>query len=148
MTNQSNDYGLVLALVLLAAAVVSVPIARALRLSAIVAYLAAGVVIGPYGFGVFRTPESILAVANLGVVLLLFLIGIELEFSRLLAIRRAIFGLGAAQLTLTTIALFGLVIVTGMASWRGAIVASIGLAMSGTAIALKILEERGELQLT
>jgi glutathione-regulated potassium-efflux system protein KefB len=148
MTDQSNDYGLVLALVLLAAAVVSVPIARALRLSAIVAYLAAGVVIGPYGFGVFRTPESILAVANLGVVLLLFLIGIELEFSRLLAIRRAIFGLGAAQLALTTIALFGLVIVTGLASWRGAIVASIGLAMSGTAIALKILEERGELQLT
>src|SRR5262249_36532854 len=83
MIQQPNEVGLLLALVLLAAAVVSVPIARALRLSAIVAYLAAGVVIGPFGLAVFRAPETILAVADLGVVLLLFLIGIELELSRL-----------------------------------------------------------------
>src|SRR5262245_1521425 len=89
-----------LALVLLGAAVVSVPIARRLGLSAIVAYLAAGIVIGPFGFGVLRTPESVLGVAELGVVMLLFVIGLELQFDRLVALRRQIFGLGAAQLTL------------------------------------------------
>src|SRR5215470_14105100 len=144
MNQQHNDYGLLLALVLLAAAVVSVPIARAIRLSSIVAYLAAGVVIGPFGLAIFRAPETILAVADLGVVLLLFLIGIELELSRLLAIRRAIFGLGAAQLLLTTAVLWGITVATGLANWRGALVASLGLSMSGTAIALKILEDRGE----
>jgi glutathione-regulated potassium-efflux system protein KefB len=146
MTEQPNDYGLLLALVLLAAAVISVPIARGLRLSAIVAYLAVGVVIGPFGLAIFHAPETILAVANLGVVLLLFLIGIELELSRLLAMRRAIFGLGAAQLLLTTGVLAAIVVATRLADWRGAIIASLGLAMSGTAIALKILEDRGELQ--
>src|SRR5260370_16944828 len=75
-----------LAVVLLATAVISVPIARRIRLSAIVAYLAAGVLIGPWGVGFFRAPETILAVAELGVVLLLFLIGLGLDFSPLLAI--------------------------------------------------------------
>ena len=89
---------LLLPVLLLAVAVISVPLARLLRLSAIVAYLAAGVVIGPYGFALVRAPETIITVSELGVVLLLFLIGLELEFSRLLALRRAIFGLGAAQL--------------------------------------------------
>lgn len=68
-----------LAVVLLAAAVASVPIARRVGLSAIVAYLVAGIIIGPFGLAVFRTPESIVAVAELGIVLLMFLIGLELE---------------------------------------------------------------------
>src|SRR5215469_1621642 len=149
MTHVHDDLGLLLfPLVLLAAAVVSVPIARLLRLSPIVAYLAAGVVIGPYGVALFREPETILTVAELGVVLLLFLIGLELELSRLLAMRRAIFGLGAAQLALTAAVLGGIGIATGLASWRGAIVAALALAMSASAIALKILEERGDLQQT
>jgi monovalent cation:proton antiporter-2 (CPA2) family protein len=146
--NQAHDEIdlLLLPLVLLAAAVVSVPIARLLRLSPIVAYLAAGVVIGPFGVAMFRDPQAIVTVAELGVVLLLFLIGLELEFSRLVALRRAIFGLGAAQLLLTAAILGGLVIAAGLASWRGAIVAALALAMSATAIALQILEERGDLQ--
>ncbi|HEX4552730.1 MAG TPA: cation:proton antiporter, partial [Xanthobacteraceae bacterium] len=146
--NQTHDEIdlLLLPLVLLAAAVVSVPIARLLRLSPIVAYLAAGVVIGPFGVAMFREPQAIVTVAELGVVLLLFLIGLELEFSRLVALRRAIFGLGAAQLLLTAASLGGLVIAAGLASWRGAIVAALALAMSATAIALQILEERGDLQ--
>jgi len=148
--NQSPDeFGLLLLpLVLLAAAVVSVPIARALRLSPIVAYLAAGVFIGPYGIGLFRDPQTILAVAQLGVVLLLFLIGLELELGRLLAMRRAIFGLGAAQLALTAAALGGIGVALGIAPWRGAAIAALALAMSATAIALKILEERGDLQMS
>jgi hypothetical protein len=106
MNSHSAEVSLLaLPLVLLAAAVISVPIARFLRLSAIVAYLIAGVVIGPFGFGIFKTPEQILTVAELGVVMLLFLIGLELELSRLLAMRRAIFGLGVAQLVLTAAAI-------------------------------------------
>jgi glutathione-regulated potassium-efflux system protein KefB len=147
MNQAHDDIGiLLLPLVLLAAAVVSVPIARLARLSPIVAYLAAGVVIGPYGVGLFREPQTIVAVAQLGVVLLLFLIGLELEFARLLAMRRAIFGLGAAQLALTAAILGGIGYAAGLASWRGAVVAALALAMSATAIALKILEDRGDLQ--
>jgi glutathione-regulated potassium-efflux system protein KefB len=119
-------------LVLLTAAVLSVPIARRLGLSAIVAYLIAGIVIGPHGLAAFGTPESIIPVSELGVVMLLFLIGLELELGRLVALRRAIFGLGAAQLALTALAI-------GM-------LAGVALAMSATAIALEILEERGQLQ--
>src|SRR3984893_2814397 len=104
-----QSHGLLLVpLLLLAGALCSVPLARLLRLSAIVAYLAAGVVIGPFGLALVRAPETIIAVSELGVVLLLFLIGLELEISRLLALRRAIFGLGAAQLVATAAVLAGL----------------------------------------
>ena len=133
-------------LVLLTAAVLSVPIARRLGLSAIVAYLIAGIVIGPHGLAAFGTPESIIPVSELGVVMLLFLIGLELELGRLVALRRAIFGLGAAQLALTALAIGVLAYLVGLVDWRGAVVAGVALAMSATAIALEILEERGQLQ--
>jgi len=139
---------LLLPLLLLVVAVVSVPLARLLRLSAIVAYLAAGVVVGPFGFALVRAPDTIVAVSELGVVLLLFLIGLELEFSRLLALRHAIFGLGAAQLALTAVVLGGLAFALGLTGWRGAVIGGLALGMSATAIALKILEERGQLQQT
>ncbi len=137
---------LLLPVLLLAVAVTSVPLARLLRLSPIVAYLAAGVVIGPYGFALVRAPETIVTVSELGVVFLLFLIGLELEFSRLLALRRAIFGLGAAQLLGTAIILAGLAYGIGLSGWRGSVIGGFALAMSATSIALKILEERGQLQ--
>jgi len=144
---QYGEFGfLSFGLVLLGAAVLSVPIARRLGLSAIVAYLTAGIIIGPYGIGVFGTPESIIPVSELGVVMLLFLIGLELELGRLLAMRGAIFGLGAAQLTITGLAIATLSYAAGLIEWRGAIVAGLALAMSATAIALQILEERGQLQ--
>jgi glutathione-regulated potassium-efflux system protein KefB len=147
MNSHSAEISLLaLPLVLLAAAVISVPIARFARLSAIVAYLVAGVVIGPYGLGVFSTPERVLPVAELGIVMLLFLIGLELELSRLLAMRRDIFGLGVAQLVLTAAAIAGLAIATGMFQWRAAVLAGLALALSATSIALRILEERGHLQ--
>jgi monovalent cation:proton antiporter-2 (CPA2) family protein len=145
--DQTHGSGLlVLPLLLLAVAVISVPFGRLLRLSPIVAYLAAGVVVGPFGLALVREHETILAVSELGVVLLLFLIGLELEFSRLLALRRAIFGLGAAQLALTATVLGSLAFALGLTGWRGAIIAGLALAMSATSIALKILEERGQLQ--
>jgi monovalent cation:proton antiporter-2 (CPA2) family protein len=149
MNHSADEFGVLsLAVVLLAAAVLGVPLARRIKLSAIVAYLAAGVLIGPWGMGVFRAPQTILTVASLGVVMLLFLIGLELKISRLLAMRRDIFGLGAAQLALTAAAIGVLVYATGLVDWRGALVAGLALAMSATAIALRILEERGHLQQT
>src|SRR3984957_9141033 len=146
MDQSHRDGLLLLPLLLLAVAVISVPVARLLRLSAIVAYLAAGVVIGPFGLALVRAPDTIIAVSELGVVLLLFLIGLELEFSRLLALRRAIFGLGVAQLALTAAVLAGLAFALGLTGWRGAVIGGLALAMSATAIALRILEERGHLQ--
>jgi glutathione-regulated potassium-efflux system protein KefB len=147
MDAQHGDIGfLALPLVLLAAAVISVPIARFARLSAIVAYLVAGIVIGPFGLRIFSTPATIITVAELGVVMLLFLIGLELELSRLLAMRRDIFGLGVAQLVFTAAAIAGLAVATGRFEWRAALVAGLALALSATSIALRILEERGHLQ--
>jgi monovalent cation:proton antiporter-2 (CPA2) family protein len=144
---EHGEFGfLTFGVVLLAAAVLSVPIARWLGLSAIIAYLVAGIVIGPFGFAVFGTPESIIPVSELGVVMLLFLIGLELELGRLVAMRRAIFGLGAAQLAVTGLAIGALAYVAGLVEWRGAVIAGLALAMSATAIALQILEERGQLQ--
>jgi monovalent cation:proton antiporter-2 (CPA2) family protein len=147
MDSHSAEFSLLAPpLVLLAAAVISVPLARFARLSAIVAYLVAGVVIGPYGLRVFGTPESVLPVAELGIVMLLFLIGLELELSKLLAMRRDIFGLGVAQLVITAAAIAGLALATSMFDWRGALLAGLALALSATSIALRILEERGHLQ--
>ncbi len=145
--SHSDEVGLlVLILVLLVAAVVSVPLARWLRLSAIVAYIGAGIAIGPHGLGVFSNPQTVLFFAELGVVLLLFVIGLELEFSRLLEMRRDIFGFGAAQLVLTALVIGSLAFLLGLLEWRGAIVAGLALAMSATSIALRLLEERGDLQ--
>src|ERR1044072_5391970 len=109
-----------LPLVLLAALVISVPLARVARLSAIVAYLIVGVGIGPYGLGFLARPESILPAAELGVGGVLFLIGLELELNRLLAMRRDIFGLGVAQVLITGLAIAGLALLTGRVDGGGA----------------------------
>src|SRR5690348_12103657 len=147
MNSHSAEFSLLAPpLILLAVAVISVPLARFARLSAIVAYLVAGVVIGPYELRLFSTPESVLPVAELGIVMLLFVIGLELELSRLLAMRRDIFGLGVAQLVVTAAAIAGLAMATGLFYWRGALLAGLALALSATSIALRILEERGHLQ--
>ncbi|HXW25011.1 MAG TPA: monovalent cation:proton antiporter-2 (CPA2) family protein [Xanthobacteraceae bacterium] len=148
MNSPPEDFGfLSFGLVLLGACVVSVPIARRLRLSPVVAYLAAGAIIGPWGIGIFRAPSTILTVAELGVVMMMFVIGLELELSRLMAMRRDIFGLGAAQLALTAAVIGGLAVACGLVTWRAAIIAGLALALSTTAIALEILEERGDLHL-
>jgi glutathione-regulated potassium-efflux system protein KefB len=133
-------------LVLLLTAVLSVPLARRAGLPAIVAYLIGGVIIGPSGLAVLPTPESIIPVSELGVVMLLFLIGLELELGQLFAMRRAIFGLGAAQLIITALVIAALAHFLGLLGWPGALVAGLALAISATAIALQILDDRGELQ--
>ncbi|MEW6121338.1 MAG: monovalent cation:proton antiporter-2 (CPA2) family protein [Pseudomonadota bacterium] len=139
-----DDHTLFLAgLAFLLAAVISVPIAKRLGLSPVVGYLLAGITIGPAGFDV-ADPHVVITVAELGVVLLLFLIGMELQPSRLLSMGRYIFGLGTAQLLVTglLITAVGWSLGLGLA---GAFIAGMALAMSATSIALQILNERGDL---
>ncbi|MCK0197451.1 monovalent cation:proton antiporter-2 (CPA2) family protein [Ancylobacter sp. 6x-1] len=134
------------ALVFLGMAVIAVPLTKRLGLSPIVGYLIAGVAIGPSGFKVFSEPERILTVAEIGVVLLLFIIGLELQPSRLLALRKAIFGLGTAQLIISGTAIATLVHYLGYGfDWRSGFVAGLALALSATSIALQLLEEKNGL---
>jgi glutathione-regulated potassium-efflux system ancillary protein KefC len=141
-------------LIFLAAAVAAVPIAKALGLGSIIGYLAAGIVIGPWGLGLVSDVQSILHFAEFGVVLMLFLVGLELEPRRLWELRRPIFGWGSAQMvscfailfiafsaiSMPAISVFGLNM-----TWKVALVASLGLALSSTAIALQVLGERNQL---
>ena len=129
------------AILYLAAAVITVPAFKRLGLGAVLGYLVAGVIIGPWGFGLIRDVDLILQVSELGVVLLLFLIGLELNPHRLWEMRRPILGLGGAQVTSATMALTGAGILFGL-DWHAALVAGMGLALSSTAIALQVFEER------
>ncbi|NGY06042.1 monovalent cation:proton antiporter-2 (CPA2) family protein [Solimonas terrae] len=128
----------------LAAAVLFVPLFRRLGLGAVLGYLAAGVVIGPAGIGAIGEPEQVLHFAEYGVILLLFIIGLELQPSRLWAMRRSVFGVGAAQVFVSTAALAAAGLAFGL-DRRAALVAGFGLAMSSTALALQMLGERREL---
>ncbi|HEY1092683.1 MAG TPA: glutathione-regulated potassium-efflux system protein KefC [Burkholderiaceae bacterium] len=130
-----------LPLVFLAAAVVSVPLARLLRLGSILGYLVAGVVIGPSVLSLVSEPATILELAEYGVVLMMFLVGLELEPKRLWALRRPIFGWGSLQLLGCTAVLLAVALLFGW-PWRIALVASLGLAMSSTAVAMAVLAER------
>ena len=132
-------------LIFCAGAVVAVPLFKRLGLGAVIGYLAAGLALGPAGFKLFTDASTVAGVAELGIVLLLFVIGLELKLGTLLSMRRDIFGLGFAQFAITAaaIALAGLPL--GL-PWQAATVAGIAFAMSATAIALQILDERGALQ--
>jgi glutathione-regulated potassium-efflux system ancillary protein KefC/glutathione-regulated potassium-efflux system protein KefB len=130
--------------VFLAATVIAVPLFRRFRLSAVLGYLAAGIVIGPWGLGLFQDVESILHFAEFGVVLLLFVIGLELQPSRLWVMRHAVFGAGAAQVVITTVALAVAARALGQ-SWPAAIIIGSALSLSSTALILQVLAERGEL---
>lgn len=129
------------AMIYLAAAVLAVPLAKRLGLGAVLGYLLAGMAIGPWGFGLIQDVEDILHFSEFGVVLLLFLIGLELEPERLWSLRRQIFGWGTAQVVLVAAALFGAALLAGF-EWRLALIAALGLSLSSTAIALATLGER------
>ena len=129
----------------LAAAVIAVPIARALGLGAIIGYLAAGIAIGPWGLALVSNVQDILHFAEFGVVLMLFLVGLELQPSRLWSLRRPIFGLGMAQMAGCALLLWGCAWALGL-PWRVALVGALGLALSSTAIALQVLNERNLLR--
>ena len=140
----NDSTSLLLPIVFLAASVIAVPLFKRLKLGSIVGYLFAGILIGPWGFAFFSDPESVLALAELGVVMLLFIIGLELKPSRLWAMRHDIFGFGLAQILICGAVLAGLSLLVDI-GWRMALVAGAGLALSSTAFAIPLMEERGEL---
>ena len=128
-------------LMYLSAAVLAAPLAKALGLGSIIGYLAAGIAIGPWGLGLVSNVQDILHFAEFGVVLMLFLVGLELQPSRLWAMRRPIFGTGSAQVLGCAAVLFAAGWLAGL-PWRISLVAALGLALSSTAIALQVLAER------
>ena len=129
------------ALIYLAAGVTAVPLFKRLGLGSVLGYLAAGVVIGPWGFGLISAPETLLQFAEFGVVMLLFLIGLELEPPRLWALRRSIFGMGALQVLATAGAATAIGLALGQ-SFTVSLVCGMGFAMSSTAIGLATLQEK------
>jgi len=132
------------AIIYLVAAIIAVPISKRLGFGSVLGYLAAGIIIGPFGLRFVRDPEHILHFAELGVVFLLFIIGLELQPSRLWVLRRMVFGLGSAQVILSAI-------VIGLLAWvygfmpTAAAVSGLILALSSTAFVLQLLAEKKQL---
>jgi CPA2 family monovalent cation:H+ antiporter-2/glutathione-regulated potassium-efflux system protein KefB len=130
---------------LLAAATIAVPLSRRAGFGSVLGYLVAGIAIGPGGLRLVTNVDEIANIASLGVVMLLFLIGLELRPQRLWVMRRTVFGLGTAQLVLCGGALAAIAHAAGI-GWAGGVVVGAGLAMSSTAIVLPLLSERELLQ--
>jgi glutathione-regulated potassium-efflux system protein KefB len=126
-----------------AGAVIAVPLFRRFGLSAVLGYLAAGVVIGPSVLSIVKDADTIRGVAEIGVVLLLFIVGLELQPSRLIAMRKDIFGAGLAQMLISALLIGAAAFAMGL-SLGGAVAVGIAMALSATAIALQILEERND----
>ncbi|MGB6118895.1 MAG: monovalent cation:proton antiporter-2 (CPA2) family protein [Mesorhizobium sp.] len=129
---------------LLGAAVIAVPLFKRIGLGSVLGYLAAGLIIGPYVLGLFNDPQAILHIAELGVVMFLFIIGLEMQPSRLWGLRREIFGLGALQVGICGLLLTVFGIALGF-SWESAFVAGMGFVLTSTAIVMQLLEEEGEM---
>ena len=129
-------------IVFLTAAVVAVPIAKRLGIGSIIGYLIAGIVIGPFGFGAIQSVEAILPVAELGVVLLLFVLGLELNPNRLWRMKSDIFGLGSSQIIITGLVLSFVMQAFGLPRDM-AFIGGFGMALSSTAFAVQILKDRG-----
>ena len=132
------------AVALLAAAVVAVPLFRRLGLGAVLGYLAAGLIIGPFGFGLIQDAEAILHVAELGVVMFLFIIGLEMRPARLWSLRREIFGLGATQVLTCGALLTGVAMAFGVAP-AVAFVGAMGFVLSSTAVIMQVMDEKNEI---
>lgn len=135
---------LIQVLALLAAAVIAVPLFRRLGLGSVLGYLAAGLVIGPFGIAIFHESEAILHVAELGVVMFLFVIGLEMRPTRLWALRRSIFGLGVLQVALCSALLTAVGVLTGFPV-AASFVAGAGFVLTSTAVVMQVLEERQQL---
>jgi len=142
---EATGFGVGHAVVLLGAAVVAVPLFRRAGLGSVLGYLAAGLIIGPFGLGLFDDPETLLHIAELGVVMFLFVIGLEMRPSKLWRLRRQIFGLGVAQV----LTCGGLLTLVGMAAGlrvEVAAVGAMGFVLSSTAVIMQMLDEAGETQ--
>jgi glutathione-regulated potassium-efflux system protein KefB len=131
--------------VYLAAAVAVVPLFHRLKLGAVLGYLVAGMIIGPHLLGLVTDPEATLGFAEFGVVLLLFVIGLELRPKRLWDLRYDIFGLGSAQVLLCGFAITGALLLTTIFTWQAALVIGLALALSSTALDVQILRDQGKI---
>src|ERR1700683_3818563 len=131
--------------IFLAAAVIAIPIFRRFKLGSVLGYLTAGIIIGPAALGLINSVEATENIARFGIVLLMFVIGLELQPSRLWVLRRSIFGLGTAQVVTTGIGVGAAAYFLFDQTWQAALVIGFALSMSSTALALQLLAERGQL---
>lgn len=145
MTDTSPNQ-LVQVVVLLGAAVVAVPLFRRLGMGSILGYLAAGLAVGPFGLALFVDPTAILHFAELGVVMLLFVVGLEMRPSHLWSLRHQIFGLGTLQIGTCTVALTAVGLLLGL-PWAAAFIGGAGFVLTSTAIVMQLLSERGDIAL-
>jgi len=140
------EYGFLLAcLIFLSAAVIVVPLAKLTGLGPVLGYLLAGVIIGPYALGLVADPETIFHFSEFGVVMMLFLIGLELQPREFWHMRVRLIGLGVPQVIITAMLIAGLGIWLNM-PWQTAVVMGLGLSLSSTAMVLKIIDERSIMQ--
>jgi monovalent cation:proton antiporter-2 (CPA2) family protein len=131
--------------IFLAAAVIAIPIFRRFKLGSVLGYLTAGIIIGPASLGLISSVETTENIAQFGIVLLMFVIGLELQPSRLWVLRRSIFGLGSAQVLATALGIGATAFFLFGQTWQSALVIGFALSMSSTALALQLLAERGQL---
>ena len=127
--------------IFLAAACIIVPISSRFRLGSVLGYILAGIIIGPFGFGLIDNPENILHFAEFGVVMMLFLIGLELEPAVLWRLRKLIVGLGGLQVSLSSLAFTGIGMLMGF-DWKISLAVGLALSLSSTALVLQILQEK------
>ncbi len=144
MAEPTTGLDLGAAAALLAAGVVAVPVFRKIGLGSVLGYLAAGLAIGPFGLKLFQRPETILHVAEFGVVIFLFIIGLEMRPKRLWGLRKDIFGLGAAQVLVCGLLMTLAAMAVGVPA-PAAFVGAMGFVLSSTAVIMQVLEERGEI---
>lgn len=144
MSAEAHSISLVAPVVLLAAAVISVPIFKRIGLGSVLGYLIAGLIIGPFGFAFFQDSTAILHIAELGIVMYLFLIGLEMQPSHLWSLRREIFGLGTLQIIICALALTGVGLLFGF-TWQVAFIGAAGFVLTSTAIVMQLLGDRGDL---
>jgi glutathione-regulated potassium-efflux system ancillary protein KefC len=137
----NEHHALINTIVFLAAAVVCVPIASRLRLGSVLGYLAAGCLIGPFGLGLVEDPHATMHLAEIGVVLMLFVIGLELDPAHLMSMKRAVFGGGALQLASAAVPLGIGAFALGL-PWQAALVVGLGLGLSSTAVSMQTMGER------
>ncbi len=144
MSEEAHSMSLVAPVVLLAAAVIAVPIFKRIGLGSVLGYLIAGLVIGPFGFAFFQDSTAILHIAELGIVMYLFVIGLEMQPSHLWSLRREIFGLGTLQIIICALALTGVGLLFGF-TWQVAFIGAAGFVLTSTAIVMQLLGDRGDL---
>ncbi len=144
MSSEAHSISLVAPVVLLAAAVIAVPIFKRIGLGSVLGYLIAGLIIGPFGFAFFQDSTAILHIAELGIVMYLFVIGLEMQPSHLCSLRREIFGLGTLQIIICALALTGVGLLFGF-TWQVAFIGAAGFVLTSTAIVMQLLGDRGDL---